>query len=735
MKRLIAGILVTLLASFAVAAQDLLPQALPGGEESADVIDPVSQTEIARRVAELDAQLSALPPQIQQADSASAEYLLGVAEKLEQIGLHLKAQTDLAEILALQDGETRADSPDDEASVYLLNALYDQLDIAESALREKRSKLDAAKDRQKSLETLARDAKAALEQSSVTDRVGKERALQIARLNARLNWEQLNVATLELRAAQKEVARDGSIEKRITALRDRLALGEGEVNSTIAPLDEREATLQRTESRATQELALAELRLAAAKKRYADDPQVWGGSLAVVEALSSYRDIIGRQISLANSELERLGSLRDIWRNWESLLRSTYTQEQLRLWEEQARAQLAEIKTTEAALRSQLSDLQIRRESLQARIDPLPPESEARAALQKTKQALDQYHTELLTGDRLLAADRRLTRRFFDDIVEITGNVSFLEYAARAAQAVRTLWTYEITTIDDAPFTIGSLTMGFLLFGVGFWASRLGAKALGRIAEQRLNLDMGAAHAVQTFTFYALLAVFSLLALRAVHFPLTAFAFLGGALAIGIGFGSQNVMNNFISGLILMLERPVRAQDVVEIDGANGVIQRIGPRSTEIRATDGRHIVVPNSFFLESNVINWTLSDDMIRAKVSVGVSYGSPTRLVKQLIEEVVRAEPLVLKTPAANVIFDAFADNSLNFDVYFWVRSRSPMGVRDVQSRIRFRIDDIFRENNLVIAFPQRDVHLDSTTPLDVRLVSAGETVEDPDSSTRES
>jgi small-conductance mechanosensitive channel len=194
-------------------------------------------------------------------------------------------------------------------------------------------------------------------------------------------------------------------------------------------------------------------------------------------------------------------------------------------------------------------------------------------------------------------------------------------------------------------------------------------------------------------------------------------------------------MNNFISGLILMLERPVRAQDVVEIDGANGVIQRIGPRSTEIRATDGRHIVVPNSFFLESNVINWTLSDDMIRAKVSVGVSYGSPTRLVKQLIEEVVRAEPLVLKTPAANVIFDAFADNSLNFDVYFWVRSRSPMGVRDVQSRIRFRIDDIFRENNLVIAFPQRDVHLDSTTPLDVRLVSAGETVEDPDSSTRES
>jgi small-conductance mechanosensitive channel len=215
-----------------------------------------------------------------------------------------------------------------------------------------------------------------------------------------------------------------------------------------------------------------------------------------------------------------------------------------------------------------------------------------------------------------------------------------------------------------------------------------------------------------------MLAGFTLLALRAVHFPLTAFTFLGGALAIGIGFGSQNVMNNFISGLILMLERPVRAQDVVEVDGSHGVIQKIGPRSTQIRATDGRHIVVPNSFFLESNVVNWTLSDELIRTKVSVGVSYGSPTRLVQQLIEEVIKQEPLALSTPAPKVIFDAFGDNSLNFDVYFWVEARSPMSVASVQSKVRFRIDDVFREHHLVIAFPQRDVHLDASAPIEVRV-----------------
>lgn len=244
---------------------------------------------------------------------------------------------------------------------------------------------------------------------------------------------------------------------------------------------------------------------------------------------------------------------------------------------------------------------------------------------------------------------------------------------------------------------------------------------MARWAGARLKLDAGAAHAVQTLSFYTLLVSFTLLALRAVHFPLTAFTVLGGAVAIGIGFGSQNVMNNFISGLILMLERPVRVRDVVEIDGSHGAIEKIGARSTQIRSTDGRHVIVPNSFFLENNVVNWTLSDDLIRARVRVGVVYGSPTRLVEQLIHRVVDEDELVLKHPKPIVIFDDFGDNSLNFDAYFWVRARAPMQVREVQSRIRFRIDDLFREHALVIAFPQRDVHLDTVAPLEVRIVGA--------------
>ena len=385
--------------------------------------------------------------------------------------------------------------------------------------------------------------------------------------------------------------------------------------------------------------------------------------------------------------------------------------------------QLSDLSQTEAVRQAQVADLQVRLAGLASRINQLPAESQARAALQEAEAALNKVYTESLTAEHMLAADRRVTERFAEEIDAVTGNLSVMEHLARVLQKAKGFWNFEITTIDKAPFTVGSLTMGLFLFAAGLWASRTGARLVGHFSATRLKLDAGAVQAMHTLSFYILLIGFTLLALRAVHFPLTAFTFLGGALAIGVGFGSQNVMNNFISGLILMLERPVRAQDVVEVDGSHGVIQKIGPRSTHIRSTDGRHIVVPNSFFLESNVVNWTLSDDLMRTKVSVGVCYGSPTRLVKELIEGVVKAEPLALNQPPPNVIFDAFADNSLNFDVYFWVEARSPMSVRDVQSRIRFAIDDVFREHNLVIAFPQRDVHLDVAAPLEIRLVGGGE------------
>ena len=692
-------------------------------DETTRAPDPVSPEEISRRVEALAAEREQLALKIQQQPDDAA-LLSGTEERLGQIGQLLKAQRDLVESLSVPL-EAQAE-PGDDPSIYRLNALYEQVATIDAAVRDKRAGLEAARESLESLESRVSEAKTALADSSPKARLRRERALQSAELAAREVREQVNLATLELRAAKRDAGLAGVLQDRIDELRRRLAAGEGATDGSIATLVEREGVLERAKASAERRLATADMRLAAARQRYAQDPQASAELLAVVEALTTYRDAIGKRISLAASELERLVGLRDIWRDWEALLRSSYTEEELASWEELAAAHLSDMRLTAALRKGQAADLQIRLQNLETRIRQLPPESQTRQVLEETGEVAHRLQTDLGVADRLLASDIRLTERFGQDIAEITGDAGLMEILSEAMKTTVALWNFEITTIDDAPFTVGSLLIGLLLFAAGLWASRLGAAAIGGLAARRLKLDAGATQAMQTFSFYALLAAFTLMALKAVHFPLTAFTFLGGALAIGVGFGSQNVMNNFISGLILMLERPVRAQDVVEIDGAHGVIQKIGPRSTQIRSTDGRHIVVPNSFFLESNVVNWTLSDDLMRTKVSVGVAYGSPTRQVKQLIEEVIRAEPLVLNSPAPNVIFDAFADNSLNFDVYFWVKARSPMSVKDVESRIRFRIDDVFREHNITIAFPQRDVHLASLSPIDVRVV--GDDRQDP-------
>ncbi|MDH5173275.1 MAG: mechanosensitive ion channel, partial [Gammaproteobacteria bacterium] len=643
-------------------------------DETTRAPDPVSPEEISRRVEALAAEREQLALKIQQQPDDAA-LLSGTEERLGQIGQLLKAQRDLVESLSVPL-EAQAE-PGDDPSIYRLNALYEQVATIDAAVRDKRAGLEAARESLESLESRVREAKTALADSSPKARLRRERALQSAELAAREVREQVNLATLELRAAKRDAGLAGVLQDRIDELRRRLAAGEGATDGSIATLVEREGVLERAKASAERRLATADMRLAAARQRYAQDPQASAELLAVVEALTTYRDAIGKRISLAASELERLVGLRDIWRDWEALLRSSYTEEELASWEELAAAHLSDMRLTAALRKGQAADLQIRLQNLETRIRQLPPESQTRQVLEETGEVAHRLQTDLGVADRLLASDIRLTERFGQDIAEITGDAGLMEILSEAMKTTVALWNFEITTIDDAPFTVGSLLIGLLLFAAGLWASRLGAAAIGGLAARRLKLDAGATQAMQTFSFYALLAAFTLMALKAVHFPLTAFTFLGGALAIGVGFGSQNVMNNFISGLILMLERPVRAQDVVEIDGAHGVIQKIGPRSTQIRSTDGRHIVVPNSFFLESNVVNWTLSDDLMRTKVSVGVAYGSPTRQVKQLIEEVIRAEPLVLNSPAPNVIFDAFADNSLNFDVYFWVKARSPLRV----------------------------------------------------------
>jgi potassium efflux system protein len=280
------------------------------------------------------------------------------------------------------------------------------------------------------------------------------------------------------------------------------------------------------------------------------------------------------------------------------------------------------------------------------------------------------------------------------------------------------LWNFKVLGTGENPVTIGKLIIALLILVLGIIVSRIIFRTVGNRLLKRTPLKEPTVQIVQKlFTYLAyLMVVFT--ALRMVNIPLAAFAFLGGAIAIGVGFGAQNLINNFISGFIMMAERPINIGHLIEVDGVLGLVEEIGARCTRIRTGENIHILVPNSAFLEKNITNWTLSDKKIRTKIVVGVIYGSPVRKAEEPLLKAAGENDRVLKTPEPFVLFNDFGDNALIFEIYFWIVINRIIERRLIESSVRFRIDDLFREAGLVIAFPQRDVHLDTQKPLELRL-----------------
>ena len=294
-------------------------------------------------------------------------------------------------------------------------------------------------------------------------------------------------------------------------------------------------------------------------------------------------------------------------------------------------------------------------------------------------------------------------------------------------EKVLEVWRYKIFSTKDVELSLQNIVGGLLLLWIGSMLARRISYWFGTKVLTRVGLPPATAVPLQKVSFYFLFSIFALFSLQFVGVPMTVFTFFGGALAIGIGFGSQNVMNNFISGLILLAERPIRVGDVIQIDGHSGKVSEIGARSTRITTGANLEIIIPNSTFLQGNVVNWTLSDDTISSKVVVGVAYGSPARDVARLLRQVAEEHELILKNPGPGVAFTDFSEHAMMFELSFWIRmSAADRG--KVESELRFRIDDLFADHGIVIAYPQRDVHLNLLRPVEVRLtqpLSSGNTL----------
>lgn len=286
-------------------------------------------------------------------------------------------------------------------------------------------------------------------------------------------------------------------------------------------------------------------------------------------------------------------------------------------------------------------------------------------------------------------------------------------------ELLRQVWNAELYKSGDVEVQLNQVVISIIVVILGSMIARVLSNQVGKRLESIARVNHQTAYVLQRIAFYLMLVFVVLVALPIAGIPITIFTVLGGALAIGVGFGAQNLFNNLISGIIIITQRPIRIGDIVEINGGEGRIEDLGNRCVRVRRTDGVDLLVPNSYFLDNIIANWTLFDSDIRGGVDVGVAYGSPTEQVRDLMMKAANEHPNVKADPAPIVLFTEFGDNSLNFQVLFWTTVTRPMDMRKIQSDLRFRLDALFREAGITISFPQRDVHLDTLKPLEVRMV----------------
>lgn len=260
---------------------------------------------------------------------------------------------------------------------------------------------------------------------------------------------------------------------------------------------------------------------------------------------------------------------------------------------------------------------------------------------------------------------------------------------------------------------IGNFAISFgdiLSFALIIWISVQLAKFTRFILEvdilPQFRLPRGVPGAVTSLSRYTILGIGIFIAFLSAGLDLNKFTLLAGALGVGIGFGLQDLVNNFISGIILIFERPVQVGDVIVVGELTGEVKKIGLRSSIIRTWEGAEIIIPNGRLISSEVTNWTFSDKKRRMEIPVGVKYGSDVNLVKKLLLDCASSHNEVLSVPAPVALFKDFGESSLKFELRCWTANSDNR--LEIESELRYRIDKAFKENNIEIPFPQRDIHI---------------------------
>jgi potassium-dependent mechanosensitive channel len=316
------------------------------------------------------------------------------------------------------------------------------------------------------------------------------------------------------------------------------------------------------------------------------------------------------------------------------------------------------------------------------------------------------------------------TRKLMNSLLEIAAIIGLWLVWWRVVPAFGfldeiALWHRTATVAGEeqlVPITLRDAGLAVVVGIITVAATRRFPALLQIVLRQRLEMTVGGLYTATTLSRYLIVATGTVLAVNAIGFSWSQIQWLVAALGVGIGFGLQEIVANFISGLIILFERPIRVGDVVTVGDADGVVTRIRIRATTIRTWDRKELIVPNKEFVTSRLLNWSLSDPVTRIVVPVGIAYGSDVQRAMALVVEAAEENERVLEDPKPFVSFDGFADNALSLTLRCYVGSWDHRLV--TVSELNQEINRKFNAAGVVIAFPQRDVHLDASRPLDIRI-----------------
>ncbi len=592
------------------------------------------------------------------------------------------------------------------------------------------------------------DARAKLEESGQDLRKSKEKlgAMEPGEVTGKLRWE-LEQARLKLETAQaifdlqRTISQNLSIEVRLAEqnadvtqqnlvwVRKNLHFDNADLEKQIEAINRNRDDLQKRQKDQLRGQMKVETAWLQAQERLTNARKKTDIALAKarLEAADAEREASQQLLEQTEDMLNLLNQQEQVWRNRYTLVKGGVDQEKIDAWKQELEAGKVKIERAVRLQESYQNSLRPQITSLEKQLSDQGSSKNLRRELENRLGALRTLERGGIEYLSMLQATLRLNQRLLDEITHKRKHFDLWKKLTALTGKVKNIWDLELWVIDEHGVTVKKLVMALIILIVGFiFVKRIFLFWVRRLLA-RVHMKETTTAAVEKIINYFVIFLIVLFALRVVNMPLTLFTFLGGAVAIGVGFGAQNLINNFISGFIVMAEQPIKIGDLVEIEGMFAMVEEIGARCTRIRTGGNVQILVPNSSFLEKNIINWTLSDKEVRAQVTVGVIYGSPVREVERLMLQVADDHTRVKKAPKPFVLFNDFGDNSLIFDLYFWISMNRIMDRRIIESDIRFHIDELFREAGIVIAFPQRDVHLDTQKPLEFRLVKDQNSIEE--------